>query len=420
MPAYKSLLEKIFTAYPMYHKIGSKAYKEGLENIETLAEITGNPERKFQSIHIAGSNGKGSVANFLAAYCQQKGLKTGLYTSPHLVDFRERIRINGQMISENEVLVFFQTYQKQFDTIEPSFFEMTTMLAFDWFAKEKVDIAIIETGLGGRLDATNIITPILSIITNISLEHTHLLGDTVQKIAAEKAGIIKRGVPVVIGEIQEETLPVFEKAAQEKEAAIFIAEPSPLPDLSPYPLYQQKNLKTFFKAVDVLELFSPMLSANKCRDAINRVSTFIKTNIPIRGRWETISDNPLTICDVAHNMAGIKSVIEQLEKTDYEHLHFVIGLANDKDVNQILALLPKKRTTYYVCQADIERAMPAKELFEKMNLFGLHVVFNGTVFAAYCEAKKKAKKNDIILICGSCFVIGELFKRLEEEISANS
>lgn len=398
MTEYKSLLEKIFTAYPMYHKIGTKAYKEGLENIETLAEITNHPENKFKSIHIAGSNGKGSVAHFLATYYQKNGLKTGLYTSPHLIDFRERIRVNGEMIPEQAVLDFFQTYQKEFDTIEPSFFEMTTMLAFDWFAKEKVDIAIIETGLGGRLDATNIITPILSIITNISLEHTQLLGDTIQKIALEKAGIIKKGIPIVIGEIQEETLPVFEKVAQEKKAAIFAANSPTLSDISEFPLYQQKNMITFQKSVDVLDLFYPLL---KKKD-------YSPPSIP--GRWEIISSDPLTICDVAHNSAGIKAVIDQLKTMNYSHLHFVIGLVSDKDIDQILALLPEEKTSYYVCKADIERAMSEKELSERLNLSGLRVVFNGTVFAAYQSAVRNCQKEEIIIISGSCFVVGELLK----------
>ena len=318
---YKSLLDKIFQAYPMYHKIGSAAYKEGLENIETLMDITGHPEQKFKAVHIAGTNGKGSVAHLLASYFQERGCKTGLFTSPHLVDFRERIRLNGQMISEEEVLAFFDKFKTQFDQLEPSFFEMTTALAFHYFAEQKVDVAVIEVGLGGRLDSTNVLSPLLSVITNISLEHTKMLGDSIAKIAAEKAGIIKPKTPVVIGEFHPESFPVFEDIANQKDAPLFLAEDNysfsgDFDDLSvtdvlgntlyehlQMPLqgeYQLKNLKTFLQAAEVIEELWP---AEK--DVVPQAIRNVVSNTGFQGRWQVLRREPMTICDVGHNPGGL-------------------------------------------------------------------------------------------------------------------
>lgn len=431
---YNSLLEKIFSAYPMYHRLGSAAYKEGLENIEQLALLTGNPQHNFKSVHVAGTNGKGSVAHLLASYFQEAGLKTGLFTSPHLVDFRERIKINGIKISEQSIIDFFNQYQQKFDSVEPSFFEMTTILAFDYFAREKVDVAVIETGLGGRLDSTNVLMPEVSVITNISLEHTQLLGDTLSLIAAEKAGIIKNNTPVVIGEFNEDTFPVFFNKADEMNAPLFLAEENvsviPHDDksyvgkrlISIYfknklladnlflPLtgdYQLKNVATFIQTVELLEEQIP-IQQDVLKNAVEKV--LVNTNF--MGRWQIVDVNPLTICDVAHNVAGIKEIVGQLKKLNYHHLHFVIGFVNDKDIDSILALLPKENATYYICRAAIERALDCEILQDKMQLMNFTTVIGGKVSLAFLKAKEAAAPDDLIFIGGSCFVVGDFLKDL--------
>ena len=420
---YKALLDKIFKAYPMYHKIGSAAYKEGLENIEALMDILDHPERKFKAVHIAGTNGKGSVAHLLASYFQERDCKTGLFTSPHLVDFRERIRLNGQMISEEAVLAFFDKFKTQFDQLEPSCFEMTTALAFYYFAEQKVDVAVIEVGLGGRLDATNVLSPLLSVITNISLEHTQMLGDSIAKIAAEKAGIIKYKTPVVIGEFNPESFPVFEDLANQKDAPLFLAEDNysfngDFDDLNvidvlgntlyehiQMPLhgeYQLKNLKTFLQATEVIEELWP---AEK--DVVPQAIRNMVSNTGFQGRWQILRREPLTICDVGHNPGGLALTMKQLAQYPCRQLRMVFGMVNDKDIDKAVSLLPKN-ALYYVCQAQIERALPATELAERMQQHGLQCRIVGTVADAFRQANSDAAPDNLIFVGGSCFVVGEL------------
>lgn len=420
---YKSLLDKIFQAYPMYHKIGSSAYKEGLENIEALMDITDHTERKFKAVHIAGTNGKGSVAHLLASYFQERGCKTGLFTSPHLVDFRERIRLNGEMISEEAVMAFFNKFQAQFDQLEPSFFEMTTALAFHYFAEQKVDVAVIEVGLGGRLDSTNVLSPLLSVITNISLEHTQMLGDTIAKIAKEKAGIIKPKTPVVIGEFHPESFPIFEDIANQKDAPLFLAENNysfsgNFDDLSVIdvmgntlyehlrmPLqgeYQLKNLKTFLQATEVIEELWP---AEK--DVVPQAIRNMVSNTGFQGRWQILRREPLTICDVGHNPGGLRLTMQQLKQYTCRQLRMVFGMVKDKDVEQVIGMLPQN-AEYYVCQAQIERAIPAEELAERMMRHGLRCRVTGIVANAFRQANADAAPDDLIFVGGSCFVVGEL------------
>jgi len=422
---YPEILTYIFQSFPMYHRIGSAAYKEGLENIEQLAAMAGNPEKKLKAIHIAGTNGKGSVAHLLASYFQELGWKTGLFTSPHLIDFRERIKINGDMIPEQKVVDFFAQYQEEITKISPSFFEMTTILAFDYFVNENVDIAIIEVGLGGRLDATNILSPILSVITNISLDHTKLLGNSLPEIAYEKAGIIKENTPVVIGEYHPETFSVFEKTAQQKNAPLFLAEEY-TGDLQFGGVYQQKNIGTFMKCVEIFNemmrrcddmmmrrLDDEMISSNsygltllRSYGLLNSAIKNLYQNTGFMGRWQVVSENPLTICDVAHNPAGIELVMKQLQALPHNHLHIILGFVNDKDLDEIIPLLPKN-ATYYACQAQIERALPAEELYKKLTQTNLKVIKVPKVIDAYKQAIANIEENDIIFIGGSFFVVGE-------------
>lgn len=419
---YQTLLEEIFHAYPMYHKVGSSAYKEGLENIEALLKIVGNPEKKLKAIHIAGTNGKGSVAHLMSSYCQERHLKTGLFTSPHLVDFRERIRINGQMIDEEQVLEFFKLYKPQIDDLQPSFFEITTALAFWHFAEQGVDIAVIEVGLGGRLDATNVIRPLLSIITNITLEHTHLLGDSIAKIAMEKGGIIKKDTPVVVGEFHPESYPVFTDLADKHNAPLFLAEENytiegDLNDCTIYdvmgnvmyehvklPLsgeYQRKNLKTVLQAIDVLEELLP-----SDKDVTVAAIENVIGNTGFTGRWQILRQEPLTICDVGHNVGGLSLTMKQLSALPCRKLRMVFGMVADKDIDNILPLLPQE-AKYYVCQANIERALSCEELTAKLRSFSLDANEAGTVEQALRAANGDAAPDDILFIGGSCFVVGE-------------
>ncbi|MDR2970720.1 MAG: bifunctional folylpolyglutamate synthase/dihydrofolate synthase [Bacteroidales bacterium] len=414
---YPEILAHIFQSYPMYHRIGSAAYKEGLENIELLAAMAGNPEKKFKAIHIAGTNGKGSVAHLLSSYFQELGCKTGLFTSPHLVDFRERIRINGKEIAEQTVVDFFEKYQTQMFEISPSFFEMTTILAFDTFAAENVDIAIIETGLGGRLDATNILSPILSVITNISLDHTKMLGNTLSEIAFEKAGIIKENTSVVIGEYHPETFPVFEQMAKSKNAPLFLAEEY-TGDMHFGGDYQRKNLGTFMKCVEVIEARSqkPEVRSQKLEDrrqetgeALIAAIQNLSPNTGFIGRWQIVSEKPLTICDVAHNPAGIEYVMAQLQKLPHDKLHIIIGFANDKEIDEIIPFLPKD-AIYYVTQAHVERALSVEELFQKLSSAKLNLFKTPNILKAYLQATQSAQENDVIFIGGSFFVVGEFLQ----------
>ncbi|NTW32506.1 MAG: bifunctional folylpolyglutamate synthase/dihydrofolate synthase [Bacteroidetes bacterium] len=421
----------------MFHRIGAAAYKADLNNTIAICEILGNPQNKFKTIHVAGTNGKGSVSHFLASILQENGYKTGLYTSPHLKDFRERIRINGNKIPENKVIDFVTKHKDGFDKIKPSFFEWTVGLAFDYFAAEKVDIAVIETGLGGRLDSTNVITPELSVITNIGLDHTKLLGDTLEKIAFEKAGIIKNGIPVVIGETQDKTKSVFIEKAKKENAQISFADShfkvlkseivySNNPELhfkiqsinenhksifeeillirSPLVgFYQTKNIITVLMAVDTLNTKGFSLSFKNVENGIYNV---IK-NTELLGRWQKLNDKPLVICDTGHNVDGIKEIISQIELTPHNKLHWVIGFVNDKDVDSVLKLCPKD-TIYYFCKASIPRALDENVLAEKAANFGLKGKKYNSVKEALEAAKKAAKLEDMIFVGGSTFVVAEI------------
>jgi dihydrofolate synthase/folylpolyglutamate synthase len=428
---YQEILSKIYTSYPMYHKIGSSAYKEGLENIEALAEIAGNPQTKLKTIHVAGTNGKGSVSSLLSSFFQEAGFKTALFTSPHLVDFRERIKIDGQNIPEEKVIHFFEKYQQKMDLIEPSFFEITTILAFDYFVNEKVDIAIIETGLGGRLDATNIINPILSIITNISFDHTQILGNTLPKIAFEKAGIIKPGIPVLIGEADSKTLPVFQAIASQKNAPLFVADKirlSVIDDTNPVethisvkyhtkllyedlilPLqgsYQLKNLATYFHAIEILKSFFGF-KKDYARAGVENVLK----NTNILGRWQVIQDNPLIICDVAHNIGAFQYTIPQISKLTINQLHIILGFVDDKDLLPILNLLPAN-AHYYLCKAPVSRALSPDLLLEKFKEFELNAeIIDPSTYQTYLKVKEQLSPDDVLLITGSFFIVGDFLEQ---------
>ncbi len=425
---FDQTLEYLYSQLPMFHRIGAAAYKADLHNTVDLCNQLKNPQNSFKTIHIAGTNGKGSCSHMLAAILQSAGYKTGLYTSPHLKDFRERIRINGQMIPENEVSVFVEKYKSSFEKIQPSFFEWTVGLAFDYFAREKVDIAIIETGLGGRLDSTNIITPELSIITNISFDHMQLLGDTIEKIALEKAGIIKKFIPIIIGERQDDCDFVFikkamqenakisfasdkikieliKKSAEEQCVNIFIGQKLLFSDLkiSLAGNYQQKNICTVIEGVLQLRELGWKISDENVRTALSNVQKLTG----LMGRWQKISDAPLTICDVGHNKAGIEFILEQLKEYNYENLRMVIGVVNDKDIRSILSLLPKN-AQYYFCKANIPRGLNAEELKAEAEEHGLSGRSYSSVKNALDTAIAESKVNDLIFIGGSTFVVAEV------------
>ncbi|MGN6419244.1 MAG: bifunctional folylpolyglutamate synthase/dihydrofolate synthase [Pseudobacter sp.] len=425
---YQETIDYLFNRLPMFSRVGAAAYKKDLTNTIALCEFLGNPQQHIKTIHIAGTNGKGSTSHMLAAILQSAGYKTGLYTSPHLKDFRERFRINGVMISEDFVIDFTERIQPAIDRIEPSFFEITVAMVFDWFAKEQVDIAVIETGLGGRLDSTNIITPELSVITNIGYDHMNLLGDTLEKIAFEKAGIIKPGIPVVVGEVKPETRPVFEQTAAEKQSPLLLAEflryaadwkyehhqlvvqvaNHTSPDRTGYTLdlpgfYQIKNLMTVLEAVHQLQLKKWNISLAQVQEGLRHV----KKLTGLHGRWEVISTKPVTVLDVGHNEDGIRQIVAQLELTQYRHLHVVIGMVKDKDIDHALALLPKE-ATYYFTKAQIPRALAEDELAAKGASYGLKGHHYVSVPEALKAARNAANADDLILVCGSVFVVGEV------------
>ena len=425
---YSETLEWMFNKLPMYQRIGGAAYKADLNNTIQLLNLLDNPQNNFKSVHVAGTNGKGSVSHMLASVFQEAGYKTGLYTSPHLRDFRERIRINGEMIPEENVVQFIDTYKVKFEAMELSFFEMTVGMAFDYFSKEKVDIAIVEVGMGGRLDSTNLITPELSVITNIDLDHTKFLGDTRAKIAYEKAGIIKPIIPVVIGETHPETQQVFIDKAQECGSPIYFADQIFDCDkihIESYseqkydvwknselylealeiPLmgnYQQKNLTTVMCAIDVLRN-SFNLTEDVIRDGIGKVIR----NTHLMGRWQILCKDPLTIADTGHNVAGIKEVVMQLAEMNYEKLHFVLGMVNDKDIDSVLQLLPHN-AEYYFCKADIPRGLDANILAEKAVELGLNGLTYESVSHAYRSAVNNAHFGDVVFIGGSNFTVAEV------------
>lgn len=428
--SYPQTLDYLYSRLPMFQRIGPAAYKADLSNTIAICKALGNPENKFRSIHIAGTNGKGSTSHLLAAVLQKAGYKTGLYTSPHLKDFRERIRINGKMIPKKRIVDFVAKHKKVFEKVEPSFFEWTVGLAFDFFAQEKVDIAVIETGLGGRLDSTNVITPEVSVITNISFDHTNLLGNTLRKIAAEKAGIIKTGIPVVIGETQDAVQTVFEQKAKKEKAPIrfaddemritkatYVAGAVPAVQATVYAgdrmffhqlrcnlpgAYQRKNILTVLSAIDVLRENGWKITSGNIRAGFREVIALTG----LQGRWQTISRKPLVIADTGHNEAGIAEIVAQLKKQKFKHLHFVLGVVNDKDPSKVLSLLPKK-ATYYFCKAKLPRAMDADELKQKAGKAGLKGEAWSSVRAALQAAKKAAAKNDLVFVGGSTFVVAE-------------
>jgi dihydrofolate synthase / folylpolyglutamate synthase len=425
---YAQTLEYIFAKLPMYSRIGAAAYKADLDNTIKLCGALGNPQNKFKSIHVAGTNGKGSVSHSLSAILQTAGYKVGLYSSPHLKDFRERIKIDGMMCDEDFVIDFVEKIKYLIEEIEPSFFEITVAMAFEYFVQQQVDIAVIEVGLGGRLDSTNIITPELSVITNIGWDHMNMLGDSLEKIAFEKAGIIKEKIPVVIGEAIKETKPVFERIANEKNAPIFFAQEKryvtewnyqhhqlqvnvadiKTDDREIYKLdltgiYQTKNLLTVLEAAHQMRLQGWNIDEKILEKGLSEV----KRLTGLHGRWEIIHENPAVILDVGHNEDGIKQIVEQLESMTFNELHIVIGMVKDKEVSKVLSLFPKN-ADYYFTKAQIPRAMNENELAETAAVVGLH----GKVFAEVNEAldavKQHARKDDVVLVCGSVFLVGEV------------
>jgi dihydrofolate synthase/folylpolyglutamate synthase len=425
---YSETLNYLFTRLPMFSRIGAAAYKADLDNTIHLCKFLNNPQQHFKTIHIAGTNGKGSVSHMMAAILQSAGYKTGLYTSPHLKDFGERIRVNGRMISEDFVVDFTKRIQPVIDEIEPSFFEITVAMAFDYFAKEKVDIAVIEVGLGGRLDSTNIITPEVSVITNIGWDHMNLLGDTLEKIAREKAGIIKQRIPVVIGEVLDETLPVFEITAEAKKAPISIASvnyhvlgwkwekheliieiaENNRSDHQAYHLdlpglYQVKNLLTVLETCSQLQQKGWNIDEQSIHTALKQV----KKLTGLHGRWDIIQHHPDVVLDVGHNEAGIRQIMEQIEVTDHHELHIILGMVKDKEPERVLNLLPS-HAHYYFTQAQIPRAINAEELMKNASEYDLKGKHYPDVNTALKEAKAKAKPNDLILVCGSIFLVGEV------------
>ena len=458
---YSETLDYLFNSLPMYHRIGQAAYKADITNTVSLMHHLGNPERRFRSIHVAGTNGKGSVSHMLASILMQAGYKVGLYTSPHLVDFRERIRINGAMIPQEEVTRFVELHKDYMQSLQLSFFEMTVGLAFDYFAAQQVDVAVVEVGMGGRLDSTNVIMPDLSIITNIGFDHTQFLGNTLPLIAGEKAGIIKPGVPVVIGETHPETRPVFEQKAAEMGAPIYfaddnyriIAQPEP-PSLQSsdlrftvekmgiengelrienYPSaaansqfsilnsqftgdtpaqftcplsgsYQLKNLATLFQALELLPTVGYTISPDNIRNGIARVVQ----DTGLHGRWEKMDEHPLTICETAHNADGVRAMLQKLGEIPYHHLHLIYGCVNDKDFRSILQMLPHDRTTYYYTQPSVPRALPVSQL----TLAAAECGMAGQPFATVGEAIRSARaaadpRHDLVLVTGSIFLVAD-------------
>jgi len=400
---YQQTLDYLFSRLPMYQREGKSAYKADIGNIVAASEKIGNPHEKFKSIHVAGTNGKGSVSHMLASILQESSYKVGLYTSPHLTDFRERIKINGEMISESEVVRFVLKNKISFEKIDLSFFEFTVAMAFDYFAKEKVDIAIIEVGLGGRLDSTNIINPELSIITNIGFDHTNLLGNTLEEIAIEKAGVIKQNTPIIIGRKQKVIEQTFRNIAKENDAELIYASANNKYKTGLKENYQEENISTTLTAITQLQAMNWNISED---NIISGIGNTLK-NTAFMGRWQTLSEHPLIICDIGHNEDGIKQVTQQIAELHFNKLHFVFGVVKDKNIDTILSLLPK-HAQYYFCQANIDRAMDTKELVKKGIKSGLKGSAHTSVKQALETAKKNAMKDDLIFVGGSTFVVAEV------------
>jgi dihydrofolate synthase / folylpolyglutamate synthase len=430
--SYQETLQYLYDRLPVFHHIGSSAYKPGLDNTIRLMNSLNNPQKRFRSIHIAGTNGKGSVSHFLAAILQSAGYKVGLYTSPHLVHFGERIRIDGQMIEEQYVIDFVENNKELFEAVQPSFFEATMAMAFNYFADRQVDVAIIEVGLGGRLDSTNIIEPELSVITNISFDHTGFLGNTLEKIAFEKAGIIKQNTPVVIGETLPETRLVFEKKVREMNAPLVYAENKYHVHFDGYEygkmkvkandgrsfvvglsgLYQLKNIATVLAAADKINKGHFKLSNQNISKGLECVTEITG----LQGRWQVLQENPKIVADTGHNVAGIGCVVDQLKSETFKILHFVIGMVNDKDISSVLSLLPKN-AVYYFTQANIFRALSADELCTQARIYGLNGDAYKTVEQAVNAAISKSKKDDFVLIGGSNFIVGEALPMFEKSVA---
>lgn len=421
---YQETLNYLYNSTPVFEHVGAVAYKEGLQNTFALDKHFNHPHTNFKTIHIAGTNGKGSCSHSLASILQEAGYKVGLYTSPHLVDFRERIRVNGQCISKERVVKFVKDERKFFEPLHPSFFELTTALAFKYFDEQKVDIAIIEVGLGGRLDCTNIISPILSIITNISFDHTQFLGDTLAKIAAEKAGIIKKSVPVIIGEANEETRPVFQSKANEVNSDIVFAEDnaivtssSPIVDGGRrYNLsnnstlvgelsgdYQERNMNTILCACNILK----QMNIIKNDDIIAKGLTNICKNTGLLGRWQTIQNNPTVVCDTGHNVGGWNYLAPQIKRQQCNQLRIVFGMVDDKDINSVMYLLPKN-AIYYWTQAESKRAIKAERVAEIAIKHDLRGEIFDNVEVAYTKALQDSNKDDFVFVGGSSYIVADL------------
>lgn len=425
---YKETTEYLFSQLPVFQKIGGEAYKPGLDNTLKLDAIFDQPRQAYKTIHVGGTNGKGSTSHTLAAILQKSGYKVGLYTSPHLIDFRERIRVNGEKIDEQYVIDFVDTYRPDFEPIHCSFFELTMMMAFCYFRDQQVDIAIIEVGLGGRLDSTNIITPDLSIITNVSIDHTQFLGDTVEKIAFEKAGVIKHNIPVVIGRAEGAVKDVFLKKASEVETEIKFADQVDLLLANEYVngkwhlltknhgditvelggYAQLENAKTILLAIDTLIELGYQIPQNAIHNGFEQVTGLTG----LMGRWQIIRNSPKVICDTGHNLGGVEYIVDQLKAEKYNKLHIVWGMANDKDVTHILEILPKD-AIYYFVNAQINRAMPAQDLLAIAEKNGLKGKAYPLIQEAYQEALSIADKDDLIFVGGSNFVVGEFLENLD-------
>jgi dihydrofolate synthase / folylpolyglutamate synthase len=428
---YQETLSYLLEQLPMYQRIGISAYRTGLENTNKLDDYFNNPHRNFKTIHVAGTNGKGSVTHMLASVLQEAGYKTGLYTSPHLVDFRERMKVNGRMITKRFVKEFVNKHKFFFDTFNPSFFEISVFMAFTWFQHCKVDVAVIEVGLGGRLDATNIISPVLSVITNIGKDHTEILGDTIDKIAAEKAGIIKGRTPVVIGENQSQILHIFTHIAEQHKAPLKIADQKYhinsnvhakgkyqqfnvfkgneifLPSLKCGLLghYQQKNVMTVLEAIDQLKETGFNIDEKSIYSGIRKVIG----NTGLSGRWQMIHFDPCIICDTAHNEAGLRLVLQQVANTAYQNLHLIIGFVSDKDVNEILQFMPK-RANYYFTRLSVPRTMDENSLAKLASRYQLNGLAYKDITDAFKAAKENAGHHDLIFITGSTFLVGDFLK----------
>lgn len=425
---YKETIDFLFARLPMFSRIGAAAYKADLDNTLAICRHLGNPEKELKCVHVAGTNGKGSVSHMLAAILQSAGYRTGLYTSPHLKDFRERIKVNGKMVSEDFVVSFTQNITGLIETVEPSFFEITVGMAFEYFRQQQVDIAVIETGLGGRLDSTNVVMPEISVITNIGMDHMQLLGNTLEKIASEKAGIIKENTPVVIGEVLPETAPVFTEKAVAMHAPFFIASKlrqvndwkwehhhltvevaeTGKTDHARYQLdlpgiYQLKNLLTVLEAVHQLRNIGWQIPEH----AVQAGLLHAKKLTGLHGRWEIIHDSPTVVLDAAHNEDGVKQLLRQVELTDCHQLHIILGFVNDKDIEKVISLMPP-RAQYYFTQAGIPRALEAASLSALANTHGLKGKTYPDVNKALADAKATANPKDLILVCGSIFLLGEV------------